>query len=246
MRSRWLSVLVGLSLLLFPSVASGERIGGPDPATQEWTEWPHRVSCGQLPFDPVTAFSGPTRAERGSSPPERALRRFLARDGIPWARKKSWRLIAEDHGYAEFGSGRLSHAVELMIFQRIRGAWKWQGYSSDCEPSSLRRGLPAVTWELAEGQRLTPDTTEIEVNLGPGDCASGRSQNDRLQKPEFREQNGKLLMSLWLRPLPPGFYTCIGIIEPPVVIELPEPLGDRELRDGGTYPPRFADAPTYG
>ena len=76
------------------------------------------------------------------------------------------------------------------------------------------------------------------INLGPGECDGGRSQNDRLQKPEFREQNGRLLMSLWLRPLPPGGYTCQGLSEPPVTIELPEPLGERELMDGGAYPPR--------
>jgi hypothetical protein len=53
-------------------------------------------------------------------------------------------------------------------------------------------------------------------------------------------------MALWLRPLPPGGYTCVGLVEPPLKIQLPGPLGDRELRDGGTYPPRFADQPLYG
>lgn len=247
MRLRGLLALsVGLLLLLPPASAGAEKIGGPDPAVSEWPEWPHLVTCGGLPFDPVAAFSGSTRAERGTLPSERALRRFLVRENLPWVHKRSWRLVSEQHGIAEFASGRLERNLEWMYFQRVRGVWKWQSYASDCDPSSIRRDIPAITWELAEGQKLTPDTRKIKVNLGPGDCASGRSQNERLQKPEFREQSGKLLVSLWLRPLPPGFYTCIGIIEPPVVIELPEPLGDRELRDGGTYPPRFADAPTYG
>jgi hypothetical protein len=246
MRLRSLLALMAALLLLVPALAAAEKIGGPDPATAEWPEWPHRVRCGSIPFDPVAAFSGPTNAERGSLPSERALRRFIARGYLPWLNRKNWRLVVEDHGFAEFASGRLERELEWIQFRRVKGRWKFLTYSSDCDPNSLRRGIPAITWELAEGQKLTPATRTIEVNLGPGECASGRSQNERVQKPEFREQQGKLLLSLWLRPLPPGGYTCEGTSEPPLKIELPEPLGERELRDGGTYPPRFADAPVYG
>jgi hypothetical protein len=244
-----LPVLLAICVVVFllvPAAAGAEKVGGPDPAVTEWPEWPHRVSCYGLSFDPVAAFSGRTNAERGSKPSERALRRFLSRGSLSWVRKKSWRLVVERNGFAEFASGRLAGELEWMYFRRHNGAWKWEGYTSDCDPSSLRRGIQAITWEVAEGQKLTPETTSIEVNLGPGECSGGRGQNDRVQKPEFREQQGKLLMTLWLRPLPPGGYTCVGLIEPPLKIELPEPLGDRELRDGGTYPPRFADAPVYG
>lgn len=220
------------------------KIGGPDPATREWTEWPHPVACHGLAFDPVAAFSGPTGAERGSRPSERALRRFLARDILSWVPKRNWRLVAEAHGRAEFAAGRLRKGLEWMSFQRVKGRWKWQGYSGGCLPSTLRRDQPAITWDLAEDQpQLTPQTRQVEVHLGPGECNDGRSQNDRLQKPEFREQNGKLIMTLWLRPVGPGFHTCVGVVEPPAVIELPEPLGERELLDGGTYPPRPAAEP---
>jgi hypothetical protein len=220
--------------------------GGPDPIVAEWSQWPHEVSCGYLSFDPVSVFGGPADAEHGSLPAERALRRSLARRTIPWVRQHNWRLAAETHRLAEFITGRLGYRggydeeteLETMSFQRTRRGWKWTGYGGGCTLSSIRQNRTAITWSLAEDQLLTPSTRRVRVDLGAGECDSGRSQNDRLQKPEFREQNGKLLMSLWLRPLPPGGYTCQGLIETPVTIKLPEPLGERELMDGGAYPPR--------
>lgn len=245
-RAALLGLLIGLMCVVSTTlaIAAPEKIGGPDPATRAWPEWPHQVVCGFLPFDPVPAFSGPTGAERGSRPSERALRRFLKRDILDWVPKHNWRLVVESEGIAEFSAGRLSHGLEWMTFQRVRGRWKWQTYSGGCLPSTLRRERPAISWDLSDEQPpLSPQTRRVKVHLGPGECNDGKSQNDRLQKPEFREQNGKLIMTLWLRPVSPGFHTCVGLIEPPVVIELPEPLGERELLDGGTYPPRPAAEP---
>jgi hypothetical protein len=68
---------------------------------------------------------------------------------------------------------------------------------------SLHAGLgnrraPCVYWDLPEGHaKLTPETSEIEVSLGPGECASGRSQNKRAH-PVFTELDGKLLLTIWL------------------------------------------------
>lgn len=44
-------------------------------------------------------------------------------------------------------------------------------------------------------------------------------------------------MTILLDPLPPGSYTCQGVIEPPMHVRLPGRLGKRRLFDSGTYPP---------
>jgi hypothetical protein len=231
-------------LAIGASIASAARekpAAGPDPVVAEWTEWPHLVSCGGPPFDPVASFSSPTGVERERTPQARALRRFITFFPEEFVRKHDWRLLAEEGGEAVFGAGRLPDEVEVISVERRKGAWKGWGYSSRCEPASIRREREAITWELAPDQpQLSAKTQSILVQLGPGECNGGKPQAKRLQKPEFREQNGALLMSLWLRPLPPGGYTCQGVIEPPVRIRLPEPLGNRPLMDGGTYPPRLA------
>ncbi len=235
------SVIAMLAVGVSVAMANREKpAAGPDPVVLEWTEWPHEVSCGDLAFDPVASFSSPTGVERERTPQARALRRFIALFPDEFIRQHDWRLLAEEDGDAVFGAGRLPDGVKRSRSSggKVRG--KGGRYSSRCEPASMRREREAITWDLAPDQpQPSAKTRSILVQLGPGECNGGKPQAKRLQKPEFREQNGALLMSLWLRPLPPGGYTCQGLIEPPVRIRLPEPLGSRPLMDGGTYPPRL-------
>jgi len=234
-------VIAVLAVGVSAAMAAREKpAAGPDPAVSEWNEWPHPVSCSGLAFDPVVAFSSTTGVEREGTPQARALRRFIAFFPDEFIRKHDWRLLAEENGEAVFGAGRLPDEVEVISIERRKGVWKGWGYSERCEPASIRREREAITWDLASDQpRLNGKTRSVLVQLTGGECNGGKPQAKRLQKPEFREQNGALLMSLWLRPLPPGGYTCQGVSEPPVRIRLPEPLGSRPLMDGGTYPPRL-------
>jgi hypothetical protein len=220
---------------------AAEPGGAPDPAVKKWPHWPGRVSCGRLAFKPLIAFARPTGAELGARPSEVALREFLAEGELSslGVRTHGWRLLAETPAYAEFEHGRLSThggATEMMAFAHRRKGWRWVGYSGGCEPRVLRHREWAITWTLAPDQPLRPSTRTIEVNLGPGECDSGRSQNKRLERPRFREENGALLMALWLRPVHGG-QTCQALIEPPVKIRLPHRLGHLELLDGGVFPP---------
>lgn len=221
-----------------------ESGGGADSAVSEWSGWTGEVSCGSVPFNPLVAFANPADAERGHTPSEVALRRYLAKTkhDFPPSKPHSWRLLVETARYAEFGRGSLSNGgVEVNTFERRAKGWTWVGYSSSCQPALLRDHQSAITWTLARGQVLKPSTRIVKVDLGPGECAGRAGQDKRLETPEFREENGALLMSLWIRPMPElganEAYTCIGIVEPPVKVRLPEPLGERDLLDGGVFPP---------
>jgi hypothetical protein len=224
------------------AVSTASANWGADPAVRKWPSWPYPTTCGYRLFDPISIFSAPATAEFGSTPAERALRRFLRHPVIPWVPRHNWRLLYERGRTAEFVSSPLSsdprNAPEQLLFERRGRRWKWTG-SGPCVPASVIEGHPAVYWDLPEDHaKLTPETSEIEVNLGPGECASGRSQNKRAH-PVFTEVDGKLLLTIWLTPVHGG-GTCIGISEPPLKVQLPEPLGQRELFDGGTYPPHLA------
>jgi hypothetical protein len=226
------------------SVASANW--GADPMVHKWPSWPYPTTCGRRLFDPVSVFSAPATAELGSTPAEQALRRFLRHPLISWVPRHNWRLLYEHSGTAEFISSPLSSdprsAPELLLFERLGGHWKWSG-SGPCVPASVVEGHPAVPWDLPENHaKLRPETTQIEVNIGPGECASGRSQNERAH-PIFTELEGKLLLAIWLTPVHGG-QTCIGLIEPPLKVSLPGPLGSRQLFDGGTYPPHPAAGST--
>lgn len=242
------AAIVGLCVLTMVAVTVTSANWGKDPAVRKWPSWPYPTTCGERIFDPVAVFSAPATAELGSTPSERALRRFLRHPVIPWVPRHNWRLLHEYGRTAEFVSSPLSsrpdRAPEVLRFERRGGRWKWTG-SGPCTPASVVDGHPAVYWDLPEDHAgLTPETTHIEVNLGPGECASGRSQNKRAH-PVFTEFEGKLLLTIWLTPVRGG-QTCLGVLEPPLKIELPAPLGHRPLYDGGTYPPHPATgSPRY-
>jgi hypothetical protein len=195
-----------------------------------------------LPFNPIVTFSRPTDAERGRKPSEKALRESIARtadcqDGTA-ERKHGWRLLAETSRAAEFANGHPTRgAMEIVRVERRAHGWESRGWSSGCLPVKIRDRQYAITWTLARGQHLRPSTRSVMVNLGPGECAGGKSQDERLERPEFRRENGALLLALWIRPVPPGEYTCVGTIEPPVRIPLPRRLGALKLLDGGVFPP---------
>jgi hypothetical protein len=50
-------------------------------------------------------------------------------------------------------------------------------------------------------------------------------------------------MSIWIEPLPPGFYTCQGVLEPPLKVTLPRRINLAKLYDAATYPPGPAVEP---
>jgi hypothetical protein len=248
MGRRSIIAVVGVLVALASGAAAWAASGppsGPDPAVEEWPEWPYLTTCGySLAFDPVAAFSGTTEAEKGSRPSEVALREALERDEIPYNRSDThWRLLAEDDDEAEFVHGRLSGWLEWVSFQLEEGAWKWRRSSSDCQPTSIVGRGPVVTWDLAESKKPNDVVRRIKIRLGPGECDGGRPQNPRARL-AFKKWGRKLLMTVWLKPLPPGAYTCPGLIEPPKMVTLPRKIKLHRLWDGSTYPPRPAIKPT--
>ena len=196
-------------------------------------------------FNPFEVFSGPTEAELGSGAAEEGLRKTIAewQTGYPTLPKHHWRVLAEGTGVVVYGHGRLP-GVESLVLKESKAEWSFEGYDSRCEPTSIVNGRAAITWTLSRHQPPSrPSTRQLLINLGPGECASGMSQNARAMKPVFYELGSQLLMTMRLRPLPPGGYTCQGIIEPPLRVSLPERLGGRKLFDGGVYPPKEAVVP---
>lgn len=224
-----------------------DRASETDPVVAEWPNWPYPVSCGiGTAFNPDKTFSRPANAEKGKRPAERALRHLITKGYMNWVPDHGWRLGRETervaiflrgHPGAEYESGEELERFEL---KRRRGHWDMSGYDSPCELFSMRGGSSAQPWFLADGQRrLAPKTRKIRVDVGPGYC-DGKAAADA-KKPVFRELGGKLVMMIWLRRKRVSSGACDPPDhEPALIVKLPHPLGDRELLDGGVYPPRPA------
>lgn len=100
------------------------------------------------------------------------------------------------------------------------------------------QGRDAGGWRLAPKQPpLAPTTQRLQVITG---ARCRRDQKPPLITPRFDEIAGKLVMTLLLKYKESRH---IAICEPglppwpPAVVDLPEPLGDRELYDGAFFPP---------
>jgi hypothetical protein len=218
----------------------GVTPSGADPAVAEWPIWPYQAVCYGPPFDPVNVFSGAATAELGSLPSEVALRDVLHDPALAWLglRQAHWRFVSEGDTQAVFVNGDLSSAFQQWILlERSAEGWKLAGNGS-CAPRSILHGLVAVPWTVAvDQQALGKNTRRIRIDLAPGGCSGGMGQNERARKPIFRRIGRRLLMTMLVDPLPPGAYTCQGVVEPPLEVRLPGRLGKRKLYDGGTYPP---------
>lgn len=208
-----LLVCVGLAATSLPVAFSAPAPQGPDPVVAKWPHWPYPTSCGN-----GLTFD-PVSVFSGPTEAEAGT------------------------GPAEAGHGRLP-GVEEVTLKESSGEWTLGGYSGRCDPTSVVNGREAITWTLSSKQKsLRPGTRALWIDLGPGECASGRSQNARAMKPVFFELGKRLLMVMRLKPLPRGGYTCEGISEPPLQVKLPKRLGDHTLFDGGVYPPSRAVLP---
>jgi hypothetical protein len=231
-----LVTVAAMAMIIAPPTTAAVPPGS-DPALAEWPNWPYQASCYSI-FDPIDAFSGPAEAELGSLPSQVALREIISSLSFPRLPQSDWRLISETDTEAVFENGDLSSPFpQWVLLKSVDSMWKLAG-NGNCTPKTVLHGLAAVTWTIAGGQPApSKDTRRIRVDLGPGPCSGGMSQNARARKPIFRQLGRRLLMTILLEPLPPGSYTCQGVIEPPLEVRLPGRLGTRRLYDGGTFPP---------
>jgi len=87
-----------------------------------------------------------------------------------------------------------------------------------------------------------PSATTIRALVRETACASGRTPEGRVDPPEIEVTDASFTVRYWIRKMPGG-QDCQGNAPFPVTLELPEPLGDRQLLDGSASPPRDASKP---
>jgi hypothetical protein len=210
----------------------------PDPVVSRWPTWPYPVTCGSLPFDPISVFGGTLNAALGTQPAEVALREFLASHNVPWHPPGYWRLAAANEEIAELVSGRLSTGLDWMRLENQDSVWKWTG-SGGCKPRSLRNGIVSSEWRLLdESAGLKPKTRALTIGVQELACTGGADPSARIQVPDLLFSKHRLIIATWITPLPPGIHTCPGNPVAPYKLKLPRPLSNRVLVDGSTYPPK--------
>ena len=101
---------------------------------------------------------------------------------------------------------------------------------------------PASWWVDPAALPLFPDATSIQALALEQACSSGQPPGDRLLPPEVFTSEAAILVNIWVRDQLTG-QDCQGSPPGELVIELNEPIGDRQLLDGSEIPPRDASVP---
>jgi len=115
------------------------------------------------------------------------------------------------------------------------GRWRARNYGG-CQPRIDVEGFGPTEWWPDADAPLLPTTTSFLVSVTERSCTSGASSEDRLRPPIIVYEADRIFVTFLVEPLPPRSYACIVNPSTEVRIELTEPIGDRELVDGGTLP----------
>lgn len=198
------------------------------------------IGCPAGPTFPVAALDEiRPLAGSGLDKVEAAARWFLdGEEGQSWP-QEDWLILheAEDRVL-------LTHLEELepesqvsfIEVTNVDGEWKWDGARTG-GPCPLRTSiletLNEVEWRIdSAAEPLTPASTTVAVLVTERNCVGGQPMGDRLLGPEIVMTESAVLLAFAAEPPPGDAHECPGNPEQPVVVELPEPLGDREVLDG--------------
>lgn len=94
-------------------------------------------------------------------------------------------------------------------------------------------GLNTVSWHLdPDAPAIEPSSTSLEVVLNERECVGGQEIGDRLLGPQIVMTESQVFIAFAAEPPPGDAFDCPGNPDMPFTVELPEPIGDRELVEG--------------
>jgi len=162
-----------------------------------------------------------------------AIEPFLSSEEGPHWPQEGWQLL---HRTAEQATlvARSNGTLAYMFLDREVDAWKWGGSSLSGSRCDLQYAIPAglntVGWRLDPAvSEPGPLTTELHVLLTERECVSGQAIGDRLVGPQVVMTDTEVRLAFAAERPPGDAHTCQGNPETSYVVELPEPLGEREI-----------------
>lgn len=101
-----------------------------------------------------------------------------------------------------------------------------------CTPASQMVSMRLSGDSTQASNRRPQDSTSVALLVTERSCASGQAMGNRLLDPEVVTTDDAVLITFAAEPPVPAEQTCQGNPEQPILVELPESLGNRTLRDG--------------
>jgi hypothetical protein len=197
-------------------------------------------SCGGITF-PAEALAAQGGAETTDTPAAAALRRYL-RGGEPVVEElplSGYRILWAEAQRVVFATGPDRAPIVAIEATADGGRWTARGRGICAPALVIPPGLNAATWRLPAGAPM-PDaaTTRVDAMVTELECTSGRPAAERVLAPVIRREPTRVLVVYAVREPPPSLAeTCPAAPPTKVTLDLGQPLGRRELLDGGVFPP---------
>jgi hypothetical protein len=248
------------------SLPSPEHSVAPPPDVPADPAFGLPYGCGAAPFD-VRIFSMPPSAETSNDAAVDGLRKTLVAD--PSLPHGGWWLIGRSERDAEFAARDARGALWYVRVEVRDGAWNIHSWGG-CGLRLQIEGLSTVVWHLDPAVPFPGPETRVIRAVVSESCVPDPLVG-RLQAPIIRSTADLVLVAFTARPgiggdasLPkrvasvqrmstadssdsiasrPLYDHCPGGSSATVEVDLGEPLGDRRLVDGATWPGRDARQP---
>ena len=253
-RERRVSAVAGLSALVVLACAlslaglwlRGGWSGGVQPVANVSTPpgGSGLIGCwgGQPGFSPNLLDTAQPSAETADTPPAAALRALLASpySGMPTA---GWILVSESSSQTVFiHVGTMADGnVEVTVVPGAPGpggigadGWSAGGYGSCMLYSVPPTGYGVATWTLDPAVPYVAGGTELHILVTDMACHSFETADGRIA-PNVEYRNDTVIVTLAVRSLE-GAQACPGTAPTPYVLHLDQPVGGRNLVDGGPWP----------
>lgn len=156
---------------------------------------------------------------------------------------RGWRVLARADEELLFGRGAPPQLVTAAVTKGRGDRWTLLGVSVAKPLRAVQDGVRASSWRLDPDFSVHPDDTELHVLLTEQTMASGRLADDRILPPELALDGERLVLRCYVRPLE-GYTGRSRRHETQVLVQLPEPVGEREPVDGAVFWAPPVDATT--
>jgi hypothetical protein len=200
------------------------------------------VTCGGGPAFSASLLDGPANAESAPGPAAEALRRHLATENIDidWLPDAGWIEVSNTGGSALYLAADPAAEGSWFSVSLSRDADKWRvsGWGGCSLQPDVGFGMGIASFRV-EPAALDPAATEIPVLVTERACNSGEDARGRIVVSAIRADDDAVTVTLAVRTRG-GAQSCPSNPETPFVLELEEPLGDRQLLDGSSIPARDA------
>lgn len=199
------------------------------------------------------ALKGPANAEKADTEQAAALRDLLATSVTPLP-ASGWRALHVSSLAATFASGDLNNGLTVAWLEWFQPSFihadrhkrpprdesgRWLSRGTYDRVTTFRVAPPPGTVRCVWWFRTPPAAVDREIAVFATDptCASGRPTGDRLLPALVEESDNEIRIAFAATPLA-GAQTCPSHPPTPRQVILNEPIGNRTVLDGGTWPAR--------